>query len=112
MTTQRCTTREQPMVAETSNASGLLHRLLRATGAAISVRGTYSKLCSRLAIRHQQRIDRQAFENMLSLDDDLLQDIGVTRDAVRWAAGLPLQEDAALALRDISRQHNHAGIGL
>jgi uncharacterized protein YjiS (DUF1127 family) len=33
-------------------------------------------------------------------DDFLLADIGVTRDEVRWAAALPLNVNAALALED------------
>jgi uncharacterized protein YjiS (DUF1127 family) len=33
-------------------------------------------------------------------DDFLLADIGVTRDEIRWASGLPLSVNAALALED------------
>lgn len=67
----------------------------------------YCRLLQRIAIRSQQKIDRQAFETMLGLDDALLNDIGVTRDAVRWAAQLPLKEDAAIALRQ--DMNNSAG---
>lgn len=35
-----------------------------------------------------------------SFDDYMLKDIGVTRDEVQWAAGLPLTVNAALALEE------------
>ena len=96
MTTLCCTTHEQAVLAESSNATGL-QRILK------TILSACGKLRHRLAIRHQQKIDRQAFESMLSLDDDLLKDIGVTRDAVRWAAALPLEENAAQALSNCNR---------
>jgi uncharacterized protein YjiS (DUF1127 family) len=34
------------------------------------------------------------------LDDHLLRDIGVTREEVEWAAGLPLTVNSALALEE------------
>jgi len=40
---------------------------------------------------------------MLALSDELLDDIGVTRDDVRWAAQLPMSVDAACALREVSK---------
>lgn len=100
MTTLCCTTHEQAVLAKPTNATGL-QRTLKA------ILSTYGTLRNRLAIRHQQKIDRQAFESMLSLDDDLLQDIGVTRDAVRWAAALPLEENAAQALQNCSERHDY-----
>ncbi len=33
-------------------------------------------------------------------DDYMLQDIGITRDEVQWAAGLPLTVNAAIALEE------------
>ena len=38
-----------------------------------------------------------------TLDEYLLRDIGVTRAEVRWAAGLPLTVNAALALEERSQ---------
>lgn len=43
---------------------------------------------------------RRAVERLDALDDFLLQDIGVTRSDVRWAAGLPLSVNAALELEE------------
>ena len=54
-------------------------------------------------LRRKWRINRQAFQNMLYLNDRILEDIGVTRDDVLWANRLPLRVNAALELRKISR---------
>ena len=48
-------------------------------------------------------IDRDAFRNLLSLDDQMLKDIGVTRDEVRRASDLPLSVNAALELEAVAR---------
>jgi uncharacterized protein YjiS (DUF1127 family) len=65
-----------------------------------AVRAGVLRLQERHRIRRQQYIDRDAFLQMLKLDDELLDDIGVNREAVLWAARLPLSEDAARALRE------------
>ncbi len=43
---------------------------------------------------------RRAVSRLDQLDDHLLRDIGVTREELRWAAGLPLSLNAALQLED------------
>ena len=43
---------------------------------------------------------RGAFMNLVHQDDRILDDIGVTREEVMWAASLPLKINAALALRN------------
>jgi uncharacterized protein YjiS (DUF1127 family) len=43
---------------------------------------------------------RSSVSRLDSYDDFLLRDIGVTRDEVRWASGLPLTVNAALALEE------------
>jgi uncharacterized protein YjiS (DUF1127 family) len=51
---------------------------------------------------------RRAISRLDTYDDFLLRDIGVTRQDVRWAGGLPLTVNAALALEERSagrRQH-------
>lgn len=46
--------------------------------------------------------NRRRFEAMLELEDSLLNDIGVTRDEVRWASRLPLSYSAGDELRRAS----------
>lgn len=43
---------------------------------------------------------RRAVARLDALDDFLLDDIGVNRAEVRWAAGLPLTANAALELEE------------
>ncbi len=43
------------------------------------------------------------------MDDHMLCDIGVTREEVRWAAGLPLTMNAALALEERAFQRRRSG---
>lgn len=45
---------------------------------------------------------RRAVSHLSNFDDYLLRDIGVTREDVVWAAGLPLSVNAALALEERS----------
>jgi uncharacterized protein YjiS (DUF1127 family) len=45
---------------------------------------------------------RRKFKRLLDLDDHMLDDIGVTRSEVDYAARLPLSTDAATELRRIS----------
>lgn len=51
----------------------------------------------------QRRIDRLAFQRMLTLDESMLKDIGVTRGDVVWAANLPLRCNAAHELQKVAR---------
>jgi uncharacterized protein YjiS (DUF1127 family) len=55
---------------------------------------------------HAHRANRErrdAFVDMLRLDDAILDDIGVTRAELNRAARLPLRIDAARALADAAR---------
>ncbi|MFK7855229.1 MAG: hypothetical protein AB8B79_13995 [Granulosicoccus sp.] len=63
----------------------------------------YRRLSDWLKVRHERKINRDAFSHLLKLEDDLLDDIGVTRDSVRWAASLPLSVDASRALEETAR---------
>jgi uncharacterized protein YjiS (DUF1127 family) len=42
-------------------------------------------------------------------DDYMLRDIGVTRDEVQWAAGLPLTVNAAVALEERALRRRQSG---
>ena len=55
-------------------------------------------------IWRQRRMDRQAFQHMIALDDHILRDIGVTRSDVIWASRLPLSQNAALELQKLTLQ--------
>ena len=44
-----------------------------------------------------------------NFDDYMLRDIGVTRDEVQWAAGLPLTVNAAVALEERALRHRQSG---
>ncbi|HQX84804.1 MAG: DUF1127 domain-containing protein [Aestuariivirga sp.] len=44
-----------------------------------------------------------------NFDDYMLRDIGVTRDEVQWAAGLPLTVNAAVALEERALRRRKSG---
>jgi len=56
-----------------------------------------------LHTRKMQRIDRDAFRHLASLDESLLKDIGVTREDVEWAMKLPTSQNASDELQQLSR---------
>ncbi len=66
-----------------------------------------SKAVSFLEIRRQQVTNRLAFKNLLTLEANILQDIGVTREDVIWASKLPLSKNAALELDKIAKENRH-----
>ena len=47
---------------------------------------------------------RRAVARLDRLDDHMLRDIGITREDLAWAAGLPLTVNAALALEERGRR--------
>ena len=63
-----------------------------------SLKRTFADELARYRRNRQSRIDRAAFRQMLSLDDELLDDIGVTCANVEWASQLPIHQSAAQAL--------------
>ena len=72
----------------------------RLTGAA---RAVVSQVSQFLAKRRQQRIDRDAFRHLLTLDNEILDDIGVSRADVEWASSLPLTFNASQELERLAR---------
>ena len=77
--------------------------LTRSDLTAITAHGALTRLRAWTAERRQRRIDRAAFQTLLGLDDQMLRDIGVTRDEVRRAASLPLSVNAAQELEAAKR---------
>ena len=47
---------------------------------------------------------RRAVVRLDRLDEHMLRDIGLTREDLRWAAGLPLTVNAALAMDERARR--------
>lgn len=52
----------------------------------------------------QRRTDRRALKELAELDETALQDIGLTRDDIKWASRLPLSTHASQELEKIARQ--------
>ena len=50
---------------------------------------------------------RKRVVSLSSYDDYMLKDIGVTREEIQWAAGLPLTVNAALALEERAFRRRH-----
>lgn len=46
---------------------------------------------------------------LANFDDYMLKDIGITRDEVQWAAGLPLTVNAAVALEERAFRRRQSG---
>lgn len=68
-----------------------------------SITKVFSAIRNHVVRKYNQRIDRQAFNYLLTLDESLLKDIGVTRGDVMWASQLPMSEDAAKKVEEIAR---------
>ena len=60
------------------------------------------QLAERLASRAVLKRRRKGFKRLLDLEEHMLDDIGVLRHEVEYAARLPLSVDAATELRRIS----------
>jgi uncharacterized protein YjiS (DUF1127 family) len=51
-------------------------------------------------------LTRRSIARLQTFDDYLLRDIGVAREDIAWAAGLPLTTNAALGLEERSRRRS------
>ncbi|MFG6080052.1 DUF1127 domain-containing protein [Paracoccus litorisediminis] len=80
-----------------------------------SIRVAFRPLTSRLRgvfeEHRRNKIRRYAFLNLLRLDDEILEDIGVTRAEVEDAARLPLHVNASQALADKALARRKGQIG-
>lgn len=86
-----------PDIARQGETPGFLRRFL---GLLLKIREQQSRA---RRLRKSQRDARDAFMRSLRLDDKILDDIGVTREEVEWAARLPLEVNASSALYATAR---------
>lgn len=86
------------VVVDRSVSTGVISTIRTAIGQKL---GT---IVSNWEIRRQNKISRRAFQSMLTLEDHILHDIGVTRYDVLWANKLPLSQNAAIELNKISKK--------
>lgn len=83
------------LTARVSPTPGIISRLISAVGVRLE-----SHIKRRQEYR-QNRINRLAFRTVLNLDDNMLNDIGLTRHDVLWADQLPMAKSAAKELNKI-----------
>ena len=81
-----------------ANEPTLIQRLVKKVGSF-----TATKI-ARYRKNRQDRISREAFRQMLLLDNEILDDIGVTRENVEWASQLPMHYSAAKALESTKKR--------
>lgn len=55
-------------------------------------------------VKRQHRTNKRDLKSLLSLDERMLKDIGITRGDVTWARGLPKSVDATVELEIIARR--------
>lgn len=58
--------------------------------------------------RRRQRLDRQAFLNLLGREDWVYRDMGISKADVEWASRLPLHMNAA---RELDRLRDRSRMG-
>lgn len=50
------------------------------------------------------RLNRMLLKRLLSVNDLVLKDVGLTREELIWACGLPIWMDAAVEMRKVADQ--------
>lgn len=71
-------------------------------------RSTFNAVRSWWTERREQIRSRRVFENLLTLDDAMLKDIGATRDEVIRVSQLPMNVSAAQELKKITSRRRAA----
>ncbi len=61
----------------------------------------FTRIKTSLAQRRQRKLDRDAFRNLLLLDEASLKDIGVSKDDIIWASNLAMNENASQELEKV-----------
>ncbi|WP_323716034.1 DUF1127 domain-containing protein [Paracoccus aminovorans] len=84
---------------------------LRSPWIGTALRAAMARLRGRFETNRRDRERRDAFLNLLRLDDQILDDIGVTRAEVARAARLPLRLNASDALAAKAHARRKGGIG-
>lgn len=79
-------------LAQNSCPDAAIHR---STGVTALIHGVARSIIGTV----RNRIKRAAFRRMLTMDDRMLKDVGVTRGDVHWASELPMNVNAGAALR-------------
>ena len=69
------------------------------------VRRTFNSYKAWSKLRNQRRLDREAFKHLLVLDDRILRDVGLTRADIIQANSLPLSQNAAQELENVSKMN-------
>jgi len=73
-------------------------------GVLVRAASVIRRMRATLAKRRARRLDRKALRSLLTMDDKMLKDIGVSRGDVQWASQLPLSASATAELEIVSRR--------
>jgi uncharacterized protein YjiS (DUF1127 family) len=85
-----------------SNCCEAVARTEQPTGILAGLRTAFERFRDGLRTRAALRQRRSLFLNVTGLDDRTLDDIGLTRSDVSFAANLPLEINASQAVREIA----------
>ena len=94
-----------------ANETRTMNPPLRNPWIGAALRGSFSRLRGLFETCRQNRERRDAFLNLLRLDDQILDDIGVSRAEVASAARLPLRLNASDMLAAKARARRKGWIG-
>lgn len=82
-----------------------LHRYSRDPGILERLENAVLHVAAGIREWHRRRLNRAAFRNLLTQEDWVFHDIGISRADAQWAAGLPLERNAAEELERLRARH-------